>query len=63
MYTSVRLSKDRKPCREKVPIALNDVIDFYQQSISDLQHKWKSVGLQFQTAQFGIGENPKQAEI
>ena len=43
------------------PIALKDVLNFYQQSRSDLKHKGKSVSVQVQTAHFGIGANVKQA--
>ena len=38
---------------------MNDVLDFYCQSRSDLQHKGNLVSLQVQTSQFGIGLNPK----
>ena len=61
MPPTIRLRKGDKDRREKVSIALNDVLDFYRQSSSDLQHKRNLVSLQVQTAQCGIGANPKQA--
>ena len=51
--------KGDKAWREKVPINLKNVLEFYRQSISDLQHKGNMVSIQVQTAQFGIGANPK----
>ena len=47
---------------EKVPIALNDMLDLFQQSSSGLQQKVNSAILQVQTSKFGIGANSKQAE-
>ena len=60
MLPTIRLCKGKKARRKKVTITLNDVVDFYRQSSSKLQHKGKSVSIQVQIAQFGIGANPKQ---
>ena len=49
MSPTVCLCKGNKACREKVPIALNDVLGFYQQSRSDLQHKGNLGSIQVQT--------------
>ena len=61
MPPTIWLHKDKKACQEKVPIALNSVIDFYRESSSNLHHKVNSVILQVQTAHFWIGGNSKQA--
>ena len=57
MPPTVHSCKGKKARREKVTIALNDVLNFYQQNSSDLQHKGSSVSLQVQTAHFRIGVN------
>ena len=61
MPPTVHLHKCKNSCREKAPIALNDMLEFYRQIISDLQHKCNLVSLRVQTEHFGIGANPKQA--
>ena len=61
MPPTIWLRKGEKDRREKSPITLNDVLDFYRLMKSDLQHKGNLVSLQVQTAHFGIGANPKQA--
>ena len=61
MPLTIWLHKGEKAFREMVPITLNDVLDFYRQISSNLQHKGNLVSLQVQTAHFGIGANPKQA--
>ena len=60
MPLTIWLRKGKKDLRKKVPIALNDVLDFYRKSSSDLKHKGNSVSLQFKTSHFGIGANTKQ---
>ena len=57
MPPTVHSCKGKKARREKVTIALNNVLNFYQQNSSDLQHKGSSVSLQVQTAHFRIGVN------
>ena len=61
MPLTIQVWKGKRALREKVPTALNDVIDFPLKKISNLQHKCNTVSLQVQTAQFGIGDNEKQA--
>ena len=61
MPLTIRLCKVEKALWEKVPIALNNVLNLYRHSIFDLQHKGNLVSLQVQTAHFGIGLNEKQA--
>ena len=61
MPLTIQLRKGEKARQEKVPIALNSVLDFYRQSRSDLQHKGNLVILQVHTAHIGIGANLKQA--
>ena len=56
----IMLCMIKKDPWEKVLIVLNDVIYFYQQSISDLKHKGNLVSLQVQTAHFGIGVTAKK---
>ena len=54
------LRKGKTSFREKLPIALNNVLVLYQQSSSDLKQKGNLVILQVQTAHFGMRANPKQ---
>ena len=61
MPLTIWLYKGEKYLREKFPIALNDGINLYQHSSSDLKHKGNLVSLQIQTAHFGNGANAKQA--
>ena len=57
------MRKGGEAFQEKLPITLNDVINFYWQISSNLQQKENLVSLQVQTAYFGIGENPKQSRV
>ena len=62
MPLTIWLLKGEKARREKFPIVLNNVINFYHQSRSELQHIENLVSIQIQTAHFGIGANAKQAK-
>ena len=59
--TNNSVAQEKKSRREKVPIALNNVLNFYRKISSDLKHKGNLVSLQVHISHFGIGANPKQA--